>query len=437
MAYVPRQRRYKVRWKVVDPLLVLIALIVYLLIGMFLPSNHQEVKKFTVCGLNEEQTIKALHKTSKETISVSDYLYYGESLDLYEKKYSPENKDTLSGKTVELKNICDGKTISMTMENTVDQKILLDEIPEGYYEVSIIDNLVKKRVIFQQPLKENAFYTAQRKGKVNKVSLIADTQLLKDYQITLDKNYLFLQVTSQTPRKGDIDVLIDPFGMNTDLTWLPDEGSKVNGLNENDEMYKAAVLMKKELEEKYGLRVAITKASKDEKGKAYGSDGRLAKGYKQHAKYYLFLRFSNYANDTIRGFEVAHSYYSSKTLARNLTYGVHKNLKMPLSPMYTGSDAGIVTGLLAEGADGKTIYDTNLYLRESGGRATLAGKYSETSQEQNADFVNANGMQGLEIDFVYISNKEDAALWKKQKNAIIKETARAFAEGINADNTTR
>ena len=78
----------------------------------------------------------------------------------------------------------------------------------------------------------------------------------------------------------------------------------------------------------------------------------------------MFLRFSNYANDTIRGFEVAHSYYSSKTLARNLTYGVHKNLKMPLSPMYTGSDAGIVTGLLAEGADGKTIYDTNLYLRE-------------------------------------------------------------------------
>lgn len=48
MAYVPRQRRYKVRWKVVAPLLVLIALIVYLLIGMFLPSNHQEVKKFTV-----------------------------------------------------------------------------------------------------------------------------------------------------------------------------------------------------------------------------------------------------------------------------------------------------------------------------------------------------------------------------------------------------
>ena len=35
----------------------------------------------------------------------------------------------------------------------------------------------------------------------------------------------------------------------------------------------------------------ITKASKDEKGKAYGSDGRLAKGYKQHANINLFLRF--------------------------------------------------------------------------------------------------------------------------------------------------
>lgn len=437
MAYVPKARRYKVRWKVAIPLLVLIALLVYLLVGMFWPSKSEEEKKFTVCGLSEEQTIKALHTSSKETITVNDYLYYGESLDLYEKTYSPENKDTLSGKTVELKNICDGKTISMTMENTVDQKILLDELPTGFYEVSIIDNLVKKRVVFAESLKENAFYTAQRKGKVNKVSLLADTQLLKDYAITLDKNYLFLQVSTQAPRKNDIDVLIDPFGMNTDLTWLPDEGSKVNGLKENEEMYKAAVLMKKELEEKYGLRVAITKSSKDETGKAYGSDGRLAKGYQKHAKYYLFLRFSNYADDSIRGFEVQHSYYSSKTLARNLTYGVHKNLKVPLSPMYTGSDAGVVTGLLAEGADGKTIYDTNLYLRESGGRATLAGKYSETSQKENADFVNANGMQGLEIDFAYISNKEDAAMWKKQKTAIVKETARAFAEGINADNTTR
>ena len=69
MAYVPRQRRYKVRWKVVAPLLVLIALIVYLLIGMFLPSNHQEVKKFTVCGLNEEQTIKHCIRQVKKRLA--------------------------------------------------------------------------------------------------------------------------------------------------------------------------------------------------------------------------------------------------------------------------------------------------------------------------------------------------------------------------------
>lgn len=431
MHYEPRQRR--MNWKAVAALLVFLVVVVSWMVNAFLKDDPQEQRKTTICGFSEEESLEKLNKTYKNIIQVKDYLYYGESLALYQDVYSPENKDTLSGNTVELRNVCTGEKISMTMENYVDQKIHLDELKEGFYEVYIIEDLIEKRVVFDQPLEENSYTGIKRNNEVSKVSLIADENLIKEYGTTLNQNYLFLNVTKQKPSSNDIDVLIDPYGMNMDLTWLPDEGYKENGLVENKEMYEAAVMLKEELES-YGLRVGITKENVDEEGKAYGEDGRLAKGYKQNARYYLFLRFnSNPLSTDIRGFEVHNSYYSSKTLARNIVYRMEKELNMEMSPMYTSAnDPGIVTSyLMKSDVDQKQIYDSNLYLRESGGRATLAGRYSETSIEQNKSFVNANGMQGLEIDFGYISNKEDAQYWKDNKEKIIHTLADAFAEGIN------
>ena len=428
--YVPRGKTNRTQLKIVLPIVLVVVCLFALGIHHILKEEGMVNQKFVVGELDEEATMKALNKTYDKVIVVSDYLYYGESLDLYEQSYSPEHKDTLSGKTVQLKNVEDESVISMTMENTVDQKILLDELPQGFYEVSIIDNLVEKRVVFDRTLEDNEFYTAKRNGKVRKVTLVADTKLLSDYDITLDKNYLFLNVKEVKPDPDKIDVLIDPFGMNTDLTWLPDEGSKYNGVNENEEMFEAAQLLKQELES-YGLRVKVTKETKDEVGKAYGEDGRIAQGYRQDAKYYLFLRFNNYLDSDIRGFEVHHSYYASKILARNLTYGVSEHLPVELSPMYRGSDPGIVTDYLVVGQDNKQIYDANLYLRESGGRATLAGKYSEASEEANASFKNENGMMALQLNFGYISNKEDMVYWKAHKKEFIKQIAKSFVEGIN------
>ena len=43
-----------------------------------------------------------------------------------------------------------------------------------------------------------------------------------------------------------------------------------------------------------------------------------------------------------------------------------------------------------------------------------------------------DGMQGLEIDFAYVSNKEDAAYWLKNGEKISKQAAASFASGINA-----
>lgn len=432
--YEPRQKSKFKDWKFLIPVFAIILIVMYLVIGFLLPSKD-EVNKFTVCGLNGEETVKKLSKTYDDVLMVKDYFYYGESLNLYEDMYGPEIKDTLSGKTVELKNICNNKTISMTIENKVDQKIILDDIEPGFYEVYIVENLVSKRVAFDKPLKENTFTTAQRNGKVNRISLIADKNLLKDDQKSFDYNYLFLQVRSEKASADEVDVMIDPYGMNTDYDWMPDEGIKANGLIENDELFEAAEILKKELEDKYGLRVGITKEFKDEIGRAYGDDGRIAKGYKQNAKYYIFLKFDNDVNKDMHGILVSHSHYVSNLLARNIAYGLEKELNMTLSAQYFGDTPGISNGLLLKGKDGKLIYDDNLYLRESGGRATFAAKFSDKSEEQNASFKDLNGMNGIEINLGYLTNKNDANFWKENKEKIMKQIALSFAEGINASNT--
>lgn len=392
MAYAPRQRRYKIRWKIVIPLLLLVVLVLYAAVGLLFPQKKEEVKKFTVCGLNSEDTIQLLDKKSADTITVKDYVFYGESLGLYTQTYNAKSdKDDLAGKTVELHNLCTDETIPMTMDSTVDQKITLEDLAPGYYEVTVIDNLVKKRVVYDGSLTSDAFTTVQRKGSVNEVRLIAQKDLLKDYDKTLDQNYLFLSVEKAKP--------------------------------------KAAVWMKEELE-KHGLRVEIAKNSAKEQPKpAYGEDGRLADGYKKHARYYIYLRFNTNPDESVSGVEIWHSAYSSPTLGKHIMYGLEKQLGMSGSAYTDANNPGVGASPLISGG-----YDMYSNIREAGGRATMAGKGSENARKENQSFVNADGMQGIEIDFAYVTNKEDAENWLKNKEKIARQAAASFAGGINAAN---
>lgn len=428
MAYAPRNRKYKVRWNIAVPLLLLVVLIIYALVNVLFPAPKEEVKKLTVCDLDGEKTVELLNKKIAETYTVKDYLYYGESLAIYENTYKAGGKDALAGKTVELHNLCSDETVSLTLDSTVDQKITTEDLDPGFYEVTVTDNLVKKRIVFQDTVNAEPFYTAKRKGNINKITLIADKDLLKDYGIHWDQNYMFLNVEKNKPKDGDIDVLIDPYGMNTDLTMVPDEGNTGHGLVEYKEMYDAAVQMKKELEG-YGLRVELTKSSaKQTPASIYGDDGRLAVGYQKNAKYYLTLRFNTWdADDSIAGVEMWYSSYAGPNLANKILYGLEKNLNMKGSPYTSGTTMGIrECGRTDDG------FDNLPNLRESGGRATMAGKISDTAKTENKAFADANGMNALEIDFAYISNADDAANWKKNKEKIVKQTAASFAEAIKA-----
>lgn len=424
MAYVPRKRTYKIRWKFAAPLLLLMILVLYAVVSVLLPSSKDEKQKFTVCSLNEKETVKLLDKTYAETYQISDYTYYGESLGLYTNAYTVDNDDELAGKTLQLHNLCTDKAVTMTIDTDVDQKITLNDLDPGFYELTVIDNLVEKRLVYKDTLHSETFDTIKRSGSIKQAELIADKHLLKDYDLTYDNNYLFLNIKKAKPDVKKIDVFIDPYGMSTDFQYVPDEGSTGNGLKEYKEMYDAAVIMKKQLES-YGLRVEISRDSAEEQAdKAYGKEGRLARAYDLNARYYIMLRM-NQSEMSLSGAEIWHSSYSSSVLGKYVMFGLQKNLDMKTSTYVNQDGSGV-----GPSAIDKKYFDNNIYLRETGGRVTFAAMYSDLSKEENAVFKDADGMNALEIDFGYVTSSDDAAFWKANKEKIAKQTADSFAEAV-------
>ena len=420
MAYAPKQKR-KIRWKLVIPLLLLIALILYAIITVLLPDTDDE-HGYTICGLNEEKSAQLLNKQNAQTYEIQDYTYYGESLGLYTDTYDTESNDELVGKTLQLHNLCNDKVATMTIDADVDLKISLSDLEPGFYEITVIDDLVEKQLVYKETLESEPFTTIRRNKQVKHATLIANKDLLQDKGIHWKENYLYLQVESGKPDEDVVDVYLDPYGMNTDFQYVPDEGSSGHGLKEYKETYEAAQIIKKQLES-YGLKVEISRADVDETAApAYGEDGRFAQAYESGARYYISLRM-NQSEMNLGGVEIWHSAHASSVLGRQIMYGLEKNLGMKASTYVNPDGSGVGPSYVD-----KQYFDNNIYLRETGGRATFAAMYSELSREENASFKDANGMHALEIDFGYVTNSEDAAFWKAHKEEIAKQVADSFAE---------
>ena len=420
MAYAPKQKR-KIRWKLVIPLLLLIALILYAIITVLLPDTDDE-QGYTICGLNEEKSAQLLNKQNAQIYEIQDYTYYGESLGLYTDTYDTESNDELVGKTLQLHNLCNDKVATMTIDADVDLKISLSDLEPGFYEITVIDDLVEKQLVYKETLESEPFTTIRRNKQVKHATLIANKDLLQDKGIHWKENYLYLQVESGKPDEDVVDVYLDPYGMNTDFQYVPDEGSSGHGLKEYKETYEAAQIIKKQLES-YGLKVEISRADVDETAApAYGEDGRFAQAYESGARYYISLRM-NQSEMNLGGVEIWHSAHASSVLGRQIMYGLEKNLGMKASTYVNPDGSGVGPSYVD-----KQYFDNNIYLRETGGRETFAAMYSELSREENASFKDANGMHALEIDFGYVTNSEDAAFWKAHKEEIAKQVADSFAE---------
>ncbi|MGN1344972.1 MAG: N-acetylmuramoyl-L-alanine amidase [Traorella sp.] len=422
MAYVKKPKR-KIKWRVALPLFCLIVVIIYLIINLLFPKEEKP-NNTKICTYDSSRTYSLLSQEYENTYEINDYFFYGENLTLLKEPYQLGKTDDLYGKTIQLRNLCNDKKILFQLTSYIDQQIDLGEIEDGFYEIYVVNNLQEYRLISNEKM-EDLFYTVTRNEKNKKVELIATDNYLED--VTLDHNYVFLNVTSESLQEDIYDILIDPYGGSSDtgeVRW----GYQLNGLSENDEMYKAALTLKEKLEE-YGLSVGISKNAVDQLIDISGENGRVELGYEKQAKLYLNLQFnsSQYANT--RGIEITQSYYSSPKLAYQIIHDLENQVGLVGSMLYPGDiQNGVVTPYRISGDGNENIYDAYSQIRESGGIATGAGSMNSTMKEANSFATNnKKGMQALVMHLLYISNSVDYKLWIDDYEDIMSSIADSIA----------
>lgn len=423
MAYVKKPRR-KIKWKIVIPLIALLLAGSYFVITILFPRPVEQ-KNVKICTYDANKTSNLLDKEYDNTYSISDYFFYGETLTLLNDSYTLNVNDDLYGKTIKLHNLCNGNDILFQLSNTIDQQVELGELEEGFYEVFVVNNLQEYRMTSKNEINDN-FHTITRNETTKKIELIGTNSYTENK--TLKNNYVYLKVLKDQIQKEMFDVMIDPFGGNDDYGMGVDLGYKMNKLIENDEMYKAAESLKKKLEE-YGLKVGITKTAMNQEINTNGENGRVAQGYDHQAKLFLNLQFNQSVYSETRGIEITHSAYSSSKLANQILHDLEKNVGLIGSKLYPGTvQDGARVGTLIRGDGNKDVYDSDISVRESGGRATGAGMMNENARENNAFATNnGKGMQGLMMKLVYISNPIDYKLWLDHQEDIISSIADSIA----------
>lgn len=429
-----KKSKLKIRKQALIPLFVLIALVIYIIFtvsNFFFSADRNQIK---ICDFSKSETLTAMNNQYNEVTTISDYMFYGESLNLYTSQYDPANTDEITGDKVQLRNLCDDQTYEFIMNKEIDQQIQTADLTPGFYDIFIIDeNELKSRAVYSEILGENSFTAIARAGKVKNLTLFSDPKILNNDDQVFDKNYLFLEVEEKNASKDTIDVYIDPYGKNKETAdGAIDEGQVYHNVGEAQETYKAAVKLKAALEE-YGLRAEISKSRSDEETIIYAEDSRLKTAYEKQAKYYIKLGLNGSPYDYAKGMEIFYSGHASSTSANAVIDALTQNTSLTTSTMLKDTTIpGILASKLVSGSDGATIYDQSILLRESGGKATLAATYNEVSAMNSFAKNNVHGMNGLEIDFLYISNKEEVTYWQEHMDEIINETAKALATMWNA-----
>jgi N-acetylmuramoyl-L-alanine amidase len=434
MAYQPRivpKRKKRIQLRVLIPSFLLISLGLYITYTILFPREITvEKPSFTICDYNLTKTQSVLYELKYEnTLLVSDYLIYGETLNLYHEPYILGQSDYFVGKTIVLKNVCDQSEWVYMLDSLVDGQIPLENLPIGFYEMFIIDQLIEKRLIATEQIYDY-FHTIRRNGSSKRIDIVADNDLIEEESKTLpimDKNYFFLRVIDQVEDEtmDDVyDLTLDPAHF-TRVGNRIDNGRTAFDLVEAQELLRFSLALQSYLEG-YGLKVHLTRTTGSEPINLYGLGGRLDAAYQAQSKHYLELNMNFSTNKDTRGTRVLYSSYASNKFAS----AIYRSLsEVPGIVPYGGVQRGNIAGVLASSRfEG---YDSFPVIRETGGRILGAGTISEQSKE-NASF-NAQarqGMQTLSLDLIFISNELDVEIYQTYFDQMVEQVAFGYLRFI-------
>ncbi|PKM63673.1 MAG: hypothetical protein CVU96_06690 [Firmicutes bacterium HGW-Firmicutes-20] len=422
------RRRRKLKWKYIIPVILLAMLLVYVTGYLLWPNGAEKPEVKTICEYSAQQSREKVSPVYSPVTELNDYFVYGETLNIFNASYVLGKKDLFIGKTVILINLCSGAERVYMLDSAVDGQIPMEDLEEGFYEVFVMINLQRHRVVSNEIFRDS-FTTIRRNGSFNFVDLIADRFLLENNaegEPTMDKNYLFIHVHKALEDDEDIyDIVIDPGHLNQDLGYT-DFGYRVNDVIEANEMLRMSLLLKAEFEQ-YGLKVLLTREG-DEIVNTYNIDGRLHRAYLSNAKYYIEVQAVGAGNNSVTGMQVVYSSFASPRLPSAVFRHLIDNTDLKSTGIRgTGSIPGVVPSGRSDGFDGRMV------IRESGGIALSAGNYSQKARDENYSFAGESrlGMHTVTIEYMYITHAPSVVQWNSQIQNFARVTAEGYANYLN------
>ena len=156
----------------------ILAICVFVFAFSFFNTEEEVEELYQIANLSVEQTKEVLEKKAKDTYTIEDYFYYGESLSLLKSKYNPEVSDDMYGKSVILKDVCSDNEMAFVVGTTIDSAIQLNHLEEGVYEIYIMEDLIEKKAVFNEDVVSTMKTTLQN-GKRYEVTLLASSEYFK------------------------------------------------------------------------------------------------------------------------------------------------------------------------------------------------------------------------------------------------------------------
>lgn len=422
------RRQRKLKLKYIIPSIILALLLVYMTGSLLWPDGTEKPLVKTICEFNGQQSREKVSASHSPITQINDYFVYGETLNIFNSEYVLGKKDLFIGKTVILINLCTGLERVYMLESTVDGQIPMEDLEEGFYEVFVMINLQRHRVV-SSDIFIDTFTTIRRNETFNNIDIIADRYLLEndtEGDPTMDKNYLFLHVHKALEEdENNYDIVIDPGHLNKDLGYT-DFGYRVNDVIEANELLKMALLLKSEFEQ-YGLKVRLTREG-DEIINTYNIDGRLHRAYLSNAKYYIEVQAVGAGNSSVTGMQVVYSSFASPRLPSAVFRYLIDNTDLKSTGIRgTGSIPGVVPSGRTDGFDGRMV------IRESGGIALSAGNFSQKARDENYSFAGESrlGMHTVTIEYMYITHAPSVVQWNSQIENYARATAEGYANYLN------
>ncbi len=354
---------------------LLIFIIIIVIVGGSLFLFRKKASPIVICSLSQEKYDLKFNAEPTEVFEFSDYFFYGDVLNIKNKTYELGVSDATTAKSIILVNLCNDEEYIFTLEQFIDRHLDLSKIEPGMYKMYINETLVKKALTTKLDIP--VFNTITKNDKHKAVSFIKNK---------FGVMHLKVEEVSSPKEKTDIFLEID-YG-HQDLTNT--------GVGKNVSLLQAEAISRQLNTLGYRSKVL------NNIDKVYGENGSLSQLYRNQAKYYFVLAMDEVNNGS--GIAIENSHFSSKNIVNSLMYQLVKKTNYKKSNQRNVNEYGVIRSWLIKSELTKRFFDSNNYIRESGGYATQAGVFSKMSMTNSFAKNNKYGVNTLFLMFGFAKN---------------------------------